>query len=46
MPDNRYKFIDKNKASIKLPAKEYRTLRIYKVAEGTKVANDGRHELE
>ena len=46
MPDNRYKFIEKNKASIKLPAKEYLALRIYKVADGTKVANDGRHELE
>lgn len=46
MPDNRYKFIEKNKSVIKLPAKPYLALRIYKVADGTKVKDDGRHELE
>jgi hypothetical protein len=46
MPDNRYKFIEKNRSVIKLPAKPYMALRIYKVADGTKVKDDGRHELE
>jgi hypothetical protein len=46
MPGNRYKFIDKNKSSIKLPGRPYMALRIYKVADGTKVTDDGRHELE
>jgi hypothetical protein len=46
MPGNNYKFIDKNKASIKLPAKPYMALRIYKVGEGGKVKDDGKHELE
>lgn len=46
MPDNRYKFIEKNKSVIKLPAKPYMALRIYKVADGTRVKDDGRHELE
>lgn len=46
MPDNRYKFIEKNKSSITLPARPYMALRIYKVADGTKVTDDGRHELE
>lgn len=44
--DNRYKFVEKNNASIKLPAKQYLALRIYKVADGAKVKDDGRHELE
>lgn len=46
MPGNRYKFIDKDKSSIKLPGKPYIALRIIKVADGAKVENDGRHELE
>jgi hypothetical protein len=46
MPGNRYQFIDKNKSSIKLPAKPYMALRIYKVADGKKTTEDGRHELE
>jgi hypothetical protein len=46
IPDNRYQFIDKNKSSITLPARPYMALRIYKVADGAKVTNDGRHELE
>lgn len=46
MPGNKYKFIDKNNALIKLPAKPYMALRIYKVTDGAKVVNDGRHELE
>lgn len=46
MPGNNYKFIDKDNSSIKLPAKPYMALRIYKVADGEKVLNDGRHELE
>lgn len=46
LPGNRYKFIDKNRSSIKLPAKPYMALRIYKVADGKKVNDDGRHELE
>jgi hypothetical protein len=31
---------------IKLLAKPYMALRIYKVADGTRVKDDGRHELE
>lgn len=46
MPGNRYKFIDKNNSSIKLPNKPYMALRIYKVADGGKVIDDGKHELE
>jgi hypothetical protein len=46
MPGNRYQFIDKNKSSIKLPAKPYMALRIYKIADGKKTTEDGRHELE
>ncbi|KDN55846.1 hypothetical protein FEM21_10370 [Flavobacterium seoulense] len=46
MPNNKYKFIDKNNSSIKLPSKQYLALRIYKVSEGGKIINDGRHELE
>jgi hypothetical protein len=46
MQGNRYKFMDKDKSSIKLPGKPYMALRIRKVADGGKVINDGRHELE
>lgn len=46
IPDNRYKFIEKNKSSIKLPGRPYMALRITKVADGAKVTDDGRHELE
>lgn len=46
MPGNGYKFIDKNKASIKLPGRAYLALRIHKVADGAKVEDDKRHELE
>jgi hypothetical protein len=46
MPGNTYKFIDKNNSSIKLPARQYMALRIYKVGDGVKGPDDGRHELE
>ncbi|WP_207425141.1 DUF5060 domain-containing protein [Pedobacter sp. SYSU D00535] len=46
VPGNRYKFMDKNKSAIKLPAKPYMALRIRKVGDGKKVQSDGRHELE
>lgn len=46
MPGNRYRFIDKNKSSIKMPGKPYMALRIRKIEDGANVKDDGRHELE
>lgn len=46
MPGNNYKFIDKNHSTIKLPPRPYMALRLYKVADGTKAVDDGRHELQ
>jgi hypothetical protein len=46
MPNNNYKFIDKDNSAIKLPSKQYMALRIYKVSDGEKVINDGKNQLE
>ncbi|WP_308992182.1 DUF5060 domain-containing protein [Mariniflexile litorale] len=46
MPENNYKFTDKDNSSIKLPSKQFMALRIYKVSDGGKVENDGKNELE
>ena len=46
MPGNNYKFIGKNNSSIKLPSKPYMALRIYKVSDGEKVIDNGKHDLE
>lgn len=46
MPNNNYKFLDKNNSSIKLPSRQYMALRIYKVSDGGQVIHDGKNELE
>ena len=46
IPNNRYKFMDKNKSYIELPEKPYIALRIFKVEDGGKVTTDILHELE